>query len=366
MRSDTGSVVTVDGRIEPDELGKTMTHEHLFSDLAVWMDEPGSSYERKKANDPITLEDLWYVHRNPSSVKDNMRLDSLEQAIEEMKLFHRMGGDTLVDVSPKKDSTSGGDQERVRAVARETGVNIIHGTGYYIKAAHPDKISEMSIGELREEFVSDVNEGIGDTDVRAGIIGELGVSDSLHDDEEKVLRAGAQAAIETGAPVTIHPNGKSDRRDGTYPSSRWGLEILDILEDEGLPAERVVMGHNDRALFEGTGLEYQKELADRGAFVEYDLWGAEEYFFHRSDARPSDVHRTEWVRELIEDGYASNLLFSQDICRKFRTAKYGGHGYFHVINNIVPMLRDFGIEKETLEQIIVENPKRMLTFEDLS
>lgn len=366
MESNSGSIVTVNGNIDPDELGVTMPHEHLFSDLSVWMDPPSSSYHRKKAGEPIELENLWYVHRNPSRVEDNMRLDSLEQAISEMKLYRRMGGDSLVDVSPKKD-THAGDHRQVRAVARESGVNIVHGTGHYIQPAHPEYVSESGVDELKEEYINDVVEGINDTNVRAGIIGELGVSGQIHEDEEKVLRAGAKAALETGAPVTIHPNGKADsgaRRDGTYPSSRWGLEILDILEDEGLPPNRVVMGHNDRALFEGTGLEYQKRLAERGAFVEYDLWGAEEYFHHRADARPSDVHRVEWVMELIDEGYSENLLFSQDICRKFRTAQYGGHGYFHVIHNIIPMLQDFGVEEAVLEKIVTANPRRMLTFDE--
>ncbi|RQH02553.1 phosphotriesterase family protein [Natrarchaeobius oligotrophus] len=373
MESDAGGVISVDGRIDPDELGVTMTHEHLFTDLSVTKRaiEFESPVNERRSREPLSLENRWFARRGGGfhMADDQLFLDSLDDAIEEVGKYYRMGGDSIVDVTPKN---FGRDPEAVRAVMRETGVNVVHGTAYYTQASHPEGVDEMSVDEIRSEFVDDVENGIGSSNVRAGIIGELGVSGAIHENEEKVLRAGARAALDTGAPVTVHPNGKSHRRDGTYPSSRWGLEILDILEEEGLPAERVVIDHMDRAFFEGTGLEYQKELADRGAFIEYDEWGMESHFvvdwIDRGYARPSNLHRAEWITELVEDGYASNILFSHDRHRKSQLAKYGGRGYFHVLNDVVPLLlidepgREFGITDDDVERILIENPKRMLTF----
>jgi phosphotriesterase-related protein len=373
MESDAGSIVTVDGRIDPAELGLTMPHEHIFTDLSVTSSKIDyeSPVNARRAKEPLSLENRWFANQGGGFhlAEDQLFLDSLTDAIEEVSKYYQMGGDSIVDVTP---ANFGRDPTAVRAVMRETGVNIVHGTAYYTQASHPPEVADMGIDEVRQVFVDEVRNGIGSSNVRAGIIGELGVSGEIREDEEKVLRGGARAALDTGASVTVHPNGKSHRREGTYPSSRWGLEILDILEEEGLPAERVVIDHMDRAFFEGTGLEYQKELAERGAFIEYDEWGMEGHFMvdwiDRSYSRPSNLHRAEWITELVNDGYASNLLFSHDRHQKPQLAKYGGRGYFHIINDVVPLLlgdepgREFGITSEDIEQILVGNPKRMLTF----
>jgi phosphotriesterase-related protein len=220
----------------------------------------------------------------------------------------------------------------------------------------------LSIDELRAEFVSDVRDGIGDTDVRAGVIGEIGLSGHIHETEEKVLRAAARAAVETGAPLAVHPPGRTPRsqRDRTYPSSRWGLDILDIVAEEGLPPDRVAMCHMDRTIYED--LSYQRTLADRGAYLEYDLWGHELYLDRYDDAYMSDTQRLEFTTTLIEDGYASNLLFSQDVCNKVQYTEYGGDGYAHVPRNVSTMLRGRGIDSSTVDRILETNPREWLTF----
>ncbi|MFC6988047.1 hypothetical protein ACFQJD_03670 [Haloplanus sp. GCM10025708] len=207
MTDDAGTVVTVDGQIPPEELGVTTTHEHVIFDMSRgWYNQPGSSYKRRMANEPVTMENLGYVRQNMMAHRDNLLMDSFDEAVEEVSHFYNAGGDTIVDVTPKN---TGGDPEQVRAIARATGVQFVHGTSFYTRAAHPDRIDSMSVDDVEAEFVSDVRNGIDDTDVRAGLIGEIGVSGTIHEAEEKVLRAGARAALRTGAPVNVHPPGAS-------------------------------------------------------------------------------------------------------------------------------------------------------------
>jgi len=116
----------------------------------------------------------------------------------------------------------------------------------------------------------------------------------------------------------------------------------------------------DRTVYEE--LEYQREIADRGAYLEYDLWGHEVHLDRYDDAYMPDVQRLEYTTELIEDGYASNLLFSHDVCNKVQYTKYGGFGYAHVPRNATSMLRGRGIDDSTIEQILRENPQEWLTF----
>jgi len=360
MSRDTGSIVTVTGPIEPESLGVTMTHEHLFIDTVdALYTEPKSAIDRRLAGEPVSLETLPYVRRNGMQHRDNMRLESMDEAIDDVTQYVRAGGDAIVDVTPKN---AGEDPEAVRAIARETGVTLIHGTAHYVRPVHPERIDQMSVDEIAEEFVDDVESGIDDTDVRAGLIGEIGLSERIHEAEEKVTRAAARAAVRTGAPVNFHPPGRTEhsQRDRTYPTSRWCLEILDMVEEEGLSPDRVVMSHMDRTVFED--LTYQRELADRGAYIEYDLWGMEASLDQYGDAYMSDFQRLEFVSELIEDGYADRLLFSHDVYTKLQRTAYGGFGYAHVLENVVPLLEKRGISEETIEQILVENPRRMLTF----
>jgi phosphotriesterase-related protein len=365
MSNDTGSVVTVEGTIPPEDLGLTLPHEHIFIDLVeAWFDMPSSAHERSLAREEVSLDNLWYIRRNPLDNRHNGRLESVEEAIDELSQYYRAGGASVVDVTPKN---TGDDPKRVRSVARATGLTIVHGTAYYTRPAHPAHVDESSLEDLTEEFVSDVREGIDDTDVRAGLVGEIGLSDRIHDQEEKVLRAGARAAVRTGAPLNVHPPGRTpeSHQNGTYPTSRWALDILDIVGEEGLAPDRVVFSHMDRSRLElePESLDYQREVADRGAYLEYDLWGTELFMEKYDNGWPSDPERMKAVLELIDDGYEDRLLFSHDVCMKIQRREYGGFGYSHLPENILPTLERRGVSKDTLDQITVENPQTILTFE---
>ena len=357
--ADAGSVITVEGRVDPDDLGVVLPHEHVFSSWSPEkFDRPDTAYERSLAREPLAIENLWYVRRNPTQHRDNLRVESFKDAVTEVDYYHRAGGDTLVDVTPKG---TGADPRRVRGVARETGVTAVHGTAYYTQDAHPDRLSGASVEELADEFVADVRDGIGDTSVRAGLIGEIGTSGEIHEDEETVLRAGARAALRTGASVSVHP--PSDR-DPEWPPSRRGLQILDVLEAEGLPLHRAVICHMDQSKWLGGSLEYQQRIMDRGAYVEFDLFGHERYLEQAEDAQPSDTDRAGYVADLVSEGYTDRLLLSQDVFLKHLLRTYGGHGYAHILRNILPMFEGAGVPDEAVEEMLTENPQRMLAFAD--
>jgi len=361
MSSDTGTIVTVDGPIEPESAGITYPHEHLFANWEEKFDPPEAASKRRFSRETLSLENRWFVRRKPYGVLDNLRLESVEDAVHEVRRFHRAGGDTMVEVTPKN---TGMDPEAVRGVSRETGINVVKGTSFYYYDAHPSRVSRMSEAEIADEFVSDVREGIDDTTVRAGIVGEIGLSDApsgqWHDQEEKVLRAGARAALRTGASVSIHPPAA---RDPESPPSVRALEVLDVCTDVGLPAERVVIGHMDQSKWADAGLDAVTDLASRGAFVEFDLFGHERYMFGEQDAQLSDWERVEQVIELVERGYGDRLVLSQDIYLKHWLSKYGGVGWTHILETIVPALLDRGLDQDAVDRMLVENPAQILTFE---
>jgi phosphotriesterase-related protein len=369
MADENGSILTVEGPIDPDELGVTLPHEHVFADWnADKFTEPDSAVERRLARQEMSMDNQWRVRKDPVSNRDNLRLDSFEDAVEELVRYRRAGGDAIVDVTPKN---VGGDPQRVRGIARETGVTIVHGTAFYMRSSHPPRIDEMSRDDIAEEFVSDVRTGIDDTTVRAGVIGEIGVTDTaegddggidgeFHDAELKVLRAGVDAALRTGVSLSIHP---PFRRTEEYPTSRRCLEILDIIEKEGLAPDRVVFCHRDQSKWLESDLTYQKKLAERGAYVEFDLFGHPEsprptY----DDAQPGDTDRIKWIREMIAEGYDSRLLLSHDVFLKRCLVKYGGDGYHYIVSTILPALREYGVAQADLETVVERNPRDVLTL----
>ena len=357
MNEDTGSIVTVDGRIAPEDLGVTLAHEHIFIDqVTSWFEPLTKPREQRLAEEPVTLENLSYVRTNPLQNKDNMMLDSTETALDELSAFARAGGGAVVDLTP---TGIGADPEEVRRIGRGTGLDVVHGTAYYTYAAHPDYVADMSLEEIADTFVDEVRNGIAGTDVRAGMVGEVGLSGSIHEQEERVLRAGARAALRTGASLNIHPP-----LFGPQPTPEGALAGLDIVEEEGLPLNRVVMSHMDQDHAAMANLDDHRRIADRGAYLEFDQWHAwSGYLAQKDKAYPSDATRVDALVELIDDGYLEQLLIGHDVCTKMQLETYGGKGYVYYHDVIVPWLRSRGVTPGELDEIMIENPRRVLTFD---
>ncbi|XP_043541658.1 phosphotriesterase-related protein-like [Chiloscyllium plagiosum] len=119
-------------------------------------------------------------------------------------------------------------------------------------------------------------------------------------------------------------------------------------------------------IFIRTILERDKllEFAKLGSYLEYDLFGVEllNYAFCPVVDMPCDIERINWIRFLTDEGYGDNLLMAHDIHTKNRLTKYGGHGFSHILTNIVPKMKQRGIPQSAIDKILVENPKRWLTF----
>ena len=104
-------------------------------------------------------------------------------------------------------------------ISRATGLSVVMGAGYYVPVSHPEGMDDMSEDDIAEEIVRDVTEGVGETGVRAGIIGEIGCVFPLSANVLKVVRAAARAQVRTGAPILIHPG--TDRLRRPRSSMSW-------------------------------------------------------------------------------------------------------------------------------------------------
>jgi len=224
---------------------------------------------------------------------------------------------------------------------------------FYVDHVHPDYVKSSSIDELANFMIKELQQGIGNSSIRAGVIGEIGCSWPLTTTERKVLQASAKAQQATGAPLIIHPG-----RNEAAP-----MEIVEILQEAGADIRHTVMSHLDRTLFSD---DRWTELAKTGIYLELDLFGTEcSYYQHNHDVyMPHDGQRIERVVKLVREGYVSQVLLSHDIHTNHRLISFGGHGFSHIFENILPRLRHFGLTEKDIQMITEENPARWLTFSE--
>ena len=301
------SVMTVLGPVEGSDLGVTLPHEHVFLDLV-------------------------------REYRGNGLLNDRHLAVTELQAYVDAGGRTLVDC------TSVGlarDPLALRDVARETGLNIVMGCGFYRDPYLPPELDRLSVDEAADWIVRDIEEGADGTDVRAGVIGEVG-SDRGHLSalEERSFRAAARAHRRTGLTVTTH-------------AARWpvGIPQLDLLAEEGVDPRRVVVGHCDMV----PDPDYHLAVAQRGAYVSFDtVQGESDYDTGR---------RLAWLRALAEHGFLDRALLSQDVCLRTDYAAMGGPGYAYVPTTFATLLRENGFSDSDVHGLLVDNPRRALTGE---
>lgn len=349
-------VMTVLGPIDPAALGKTITHEHLFIDLSCYLSPPKPGADPGSFYDPVTMGNLHNLRRDPYGNRDNCLLDDVGLAAREVEVFRGLGGSSIVDVTLVD---IGRNATALAEVARLTGVNIVAGCGHYIVSAYPPGVAEMSEQQLTDELLREIREGIGDTGIKPGIIGEIGTGHPIHPLEARMLRAAARAQIETGLAITIH----------VHPPGRRGNEVLDILLGEGVRPDRIILGHIDASLAHldiefADALAYIQSLADRGCYIEFDLCGNSGYFVTKEASwwLPSDRERAKALARLCRAGFSDRLLLAQDVGHKHYLREFGGWGYGHVLQDFTHHLREAGIDGRTIEKFFVDNPARVLAI----
>ncbi|MDP7285634.1 MAG: hypothetical protein QF906_01005 [Dehalococcoidales bacterium] len=348
-----GKAQTVLGLMDGTELGVTLPHEHLIMEhVTANFNEPTNADGKAMAQKPVSLEILHWLQYHRAGNRDNMNLLDEPEAIAEALLFKEAGGGTIVDVT---NIGIARDPQALARVSRATGLHIIMGAGHYLATSHPTDMSTRTEEAITEEIVRDITVGVNNTTIRAGLIGEIGCSWPLLDNEKKAMRAAVRAQQRTGAPLNIHPGRKVNVAV---------LEILEILQDTGADLTRTVMSHIDIRVRDHSS---RCQVAKTGVYLEYDCfgWSGPPPVILYQDPEvdvPSDTQRIREIRQLIDEGYLNQILISHDICHKNQRARYGGTGYDHIPKFVIPLMRMKGLTDEQINTITVENPKRLLCF----
>ena len=311
-------VRTVTGDIEARTLGFCQCHEHLF-------------IERCKSFDISPL----------------LLMDDLDKSSAELQLYRSCGGQSLVDAQP---GLAGRMAEHLLAASEKTGVNIIAVTGFhktlfynddsYIFSDSVQKISAFYISEIEQGMLSSMGTGAKRLACKAGLIKVAVDAGGIYANAtyEKLFEAAACAAVATGATIFCHVEKGSD-----------ALEILMFFSSLGVQPYRIILCHLDRAQYD---FVYHKDCLDTGVFLEYDTINRVKY---HDDAKEADL-----ICEMVESGYADQLLLGLDSTRG-RLHNYGGDmGLDYLSKSFLPYLIQRGVKKEDCEKMLVANPQEAL------
>jgi phosphotriesterase-related protein len=318
----------VTGPINPDDLGKTLMHEHLM------IGYPGSEADTV----------------NPGPGRDECVARCVDR-IEEMK---GLGFASMLDPCP---SDLGRDVELMAKVAQITGFQIICATGLYKQSEGGYPYWQMrqtfgpTVDAMAEIFIKEITEGIGSTGIRAGIIKVATGPGEMTDYERGVFEAAAKASAETGAPITTHTD------QGTV-----GDLQQQVLTENGALSHRIVIGHScgtsDHA--------YHMGIARGGSYLGFDRFGL--------DMIQPDDERAASLARLISAGAGDRLVVSHDSVWCWRgqpfppaveaaMAKQWNPSHFSL--RIVPKLKNLGVTDEQIDALLIDNPRRFFAGDKL-
>jgi phosphotriesterase-related protein len=275
--------------------------------------------------------------------------DEEKQVAEAVKRLNELkaeGVDSVVDLTV---IGLGRYIPRIQRVAEQTGINILVATGIYTFHEAPHHFRYIGPGTvlggpevMAEMFVRDIEEGIGETGVKAAILKCATDAPGVTSGVERVLRAVAQAHRQTGVPISTH----------THARTKRGLEQQKILAEEGVDLSRVVIGHSG----DTTDIDYLEELIANGSYLGMDRFGI--------DTLLPFEDRVETVARMCDRGHAPRLVLSQDaacfndwVPSLLRESRLTNWHYLHIHRDVIPALKKRGVTDEHIRIMLVDNPR---------
>lgn len=332
---------TVTGPVSTNDLGIVLPHEHLVSDLSNAYTPAAEQHVRDLLDAPVSADLAWLLKEHPYNSADNCRLDDLRGMADDLTAFRRLGGETVIDLTPPG---LGRRPEALEQLSRQSGVNIIMGSGWYLERFQDGNTRASTVEALADSLLSDfVRDGI-----RPGVIGEIGVSPGFTAAEQRALRAAALVQKELGVPLFIH----------TPAWERMGTRILDLVIDGwGVNPGAVVLCHMDPSHFD---TNYQMDMAARGVMLGFDMIGMP-FTFPSEGESPGPGESADAIARLVHAGFGQQILLSHDLFLKSMLTKHGGNGFSYVPFAFPSRLHERGISPEEVNAMLTSNPASLFT-----
>lgn len=274
------------------------------------------------------------IDRSEVIEDEDALLDSQQLVIQELKGLYKKGVRNIVEATCRG---IGRNVAYAQKVATETGINIVQATGWYQSAFLPIEVYRLSVTQLAEMMIKDITIGIKNTDIKAGVIGEIATTKNRWtEQEEKVFNAAVIASKETHTPIMTHTS------IGTL-----GHEQVEFFQKKHANLSKIIIGHVDL-----TGNpNYVLEMLKTGINVEIDTIGKNNYM--------SDAKRVEIIKAAQDAGFTDQIVMSMDITRKSHLKANGGIGYAYLLDSFIPELKAGGVTEGFINKMLVENPQRI-------
>ena len=276
-----------------------------------------------------------HLHIDLSGFKNNLdyRLDQYDLICQEMKDLRALGVSNIIEMTNRY---MGRNPQFMLDLMRDTGINVVACTGYYQDAFFPEHVAARSVEQLAQEMVDEIVIGIDGTELKAGIIAEIGSSEGVITPlEEKVFIAAARAHIETGRPISTHTS-----------FSTMGVEQLVLLQAHGVDLSRVTVGHCDLK----DNLDNILRMIELGAYVQFDTIGKNNYY--------PDEKRIAMLHAIRDRELLSHVMLSMDITRRSHLKANGGNGYDYLLTTFIPQLRQSGFSQADVDMMLRDNPSK--------
>lgn len=334
--------LTVTGGALARDYDTVLAHEHLAIDIRCWLDQSHAASAHLR-DQPVTEENADAIRSNPFACADNLLLDDHQLISDELSALAGAGRTLIVDVTPE---SVGRDHAKIAALSRAAEIDVVFGCGPYIAESRPDddRTPEQYRDAILAEFAGPAP--------RPAVIGEIGTGDPILPTEQAALSGAAMAQRQLGSALYVH----------LHPFARRGHEALDIVEAAGGNLRRTILCHLDPQI--EAGLDYHRELMDRGATIAFDLWGDD--FDYGDVAMPTDAQRVEATAQLIEQGYGDRIVHSHDVCTKTQLLRYGGAGYAHIPRHVGRMLEAAGLSSDECHRQLAGNALALINPEGAS
>ena len=258
------------------------------------------------------------IDRSEVIEDEDALLDSQQLVIQELKELYKKGVRNFVEATSRG---IGRNVAYAQKVATETGINIVQATGWYQSAFLPIEVYQLSVTQLAEMMIKDITIGIKNTDIKAGVIGEIATTKNRWtEQEEKVFNAAVIASKETHTPIMTHTS------KGTL-----GHEQVEFFQKKHANLSKIIIGHVDL-----TGNpNYVLEMLKTGINVEIDTIGKNNYM--------SDAKRVDIIKAAQDAGFTDQIVMSMDITRKSHLKANGGIGYAYLLDSFIPELKAGGV-----------------------
>lgn len=309
-------IQTATGPVDGSQLGFTLSHEHILVSSAGVVDGFPFLFDKQATR---------------------------AQLIKELREARAGGVETIIDLTTVD---LGRDVELAADASRESGVYVVVCTGLWLDV--PRVFAGRAPDFLARVFVHEIEEGIGGTGIRAGVIKVANDIGGVTEVGERVLRAAARACKATGVPISTHQ----------WATEQVGWRQVEIFEDEGVDMRRVCVGHSADTM----DIDYLLRLLEKGVFLSMDRYPG-------GEGRPSWRQRNDTVKALVDRGHADRLMMGHDHAP---SAVLAGQQpptsgeptrYLFLTNTGIPGLRELGVSEDAIHTMTVDVPRRFLSGE---